>query len=182
VPVNKQKDAAQEKYYDLLQKKLNLVSCIGNLCYAIGISCIQYYVLYTKIIITFFGADSFEASNCYFLIGCYYAEEGYFRKAIKCFEKAALIRNKNNTNLGGDCLYNIGILYKLQGELPKALETLEKALKMRESQYGEDSSKVAEINEIMGIIYTELNDFKTAMIEYEKAFQLRSTEPHSAEL
>ena len=31
----------------------------------------------------------------------------------------------------------------------------------------------------MGIIYTELNDFKTAMIEYEKAFQLRYGEPNS---
>jgi hypothetical protein len=40
---------------------------------------------------------------------------------------------------------------------------------------------VAEINEIMGIIYTELNDFKTAMLEYEKAFQLRSSEPYSPE-
>lgn len=56
---------------------------------------------------------------------------------------------------------------------------MEKALKLREAQYGEDSSKVAEINEIMGIIYTELNDFKTAMMEYDKAFQLRSAEPYS---
>jgi|JI10StandDraft_1071094.scaffolds.fasta_scaffold4186692_1 hypothetical protein len=55
----KQKDLVKEKYYDLLQKKLNLISCIGNLCYAIGIPCISYYVLYTKIIITFFGPDSF---------------------------------------------------------------------------------------------------------------------------
>ena len=51
----------------------------------------------------------------------------------------------------------------MQGELPRALEILEKALKLREEQYGEDSSKVAEINEMMGIIYTELNDFKTAL-------------------
>lgn len=117
VPSLKQRDSLKEKYYDLLQKKLNLISCIGNLCYAIGINCISYYVLYTKIIITFFGPDSYEASNCYFLIGCYYAEEGYFRKAVECFKKSAKIRG----NLAGDCLYNIGILYKLQGELPKAL-------------------------------------------------------------
>lgn len=31
----------------------------------------------------------------------------------------------------------------------------------------------------MGIIYTELNDFKTAMYEYEKAFKLRMSEPYS---
>ena len=76
---------------------------------------------------TFFGPDSYEASNCYFLVGCYYAEEGYFRKAIECFQKSNRIRK----NFGGDCLFNIGILYKLQGELPKALETLESALKLR---------------------------------------------------
>jgi hypothetical protein len=40
---------------------------------------------------------------------------------------------------------------------------------------------VAEINEMMGIIYTELNDFKTGMIEYEKAFKLRAIEPKSSE-
>lgn len=34
---------------------------------------------------------------------------------------------------------------------------------------------------MMGIIYTELNDFKTAMNEYEKAFKLRSGEPTSPE-
>ena len=33
----------------------------------------------------------------------------------------------------------------------------------------------------MGIIYTELNDFKTALIEYEHAYKLRSVEPQSAE-
>ncbi len=117
MPSLKQKEAVKEKYYEHMQKKLNLISCIGNLSYAIGMDCISYYVLYTKIIMTFFGADSYEASNCYFLVGCYFAEEGYFRKAIECFKKSANIRGQ----FAGDCLYNIGILYKLQGELPKAL-------------------------------------------------------------
>ena len=71
----------QGQSYDYIQRKLNLISCIGNLCYAIGMDCVAYYILYTKIVISFFGADSYEGSNCYFLIGCYYAEEGYFVKA-----------------------------------------------------------------------------------------------------
>lgn len=111
VPTKDQKENVKEKYYEYLQKKLNLISCIGNLSYAIGIECISFYVLYTKVIMTFFGGDSYEASNCYFLIGCYFAEEGYFRKAIECFKKSANIRGQ----FAGDCLYNIGILYKLQG-------------------------------------------------------------------
>lgn len=59
IPNIKQKETVKEKYYDHLQKKLNLISCIGNLCYAIGMECISYYVLYTKIIMIFFGADSY---------------------------------------------------------------------------------------------------------------------------
>lgn len=33
----------------------------------------------------------------------------------------------------------------------------------------------------MGLVYLELNDFITAMLEYEKAFKIRSTNPYSAE-
>ena len=100
-----------------LQMKLNLISGIANLCYAIGMNATDYYVLYTKYIIACFGEESFEASNCYFLIGCYFAEEGWFNKAISCFEKSAKIRGQ----FAGDCMYNIGVLYKLLNNLPKAL-------------------------------------------------------------
>lgn len=48
-------------------------------------------------------------------------------------------------------------------------------------QYGEDSDQLAEVEENMGMIYVELNDFITAMIEYEKAFKIRSVNPYSAE-
>ncbi len=37
VPTKDQKENVKEKYYEYLQKKLNLISCIGNLSYAIGI-------------------------------------------------------------------------------------------------------------------------------------------------
>lgn len=33
----------------------------------------------------------------------------------------------------------------------------------------------------MGGIYVELNDFKTALLEYEKAFRVRCTNPISPE-
>jgi hypothetical protein len=54
------------------------------------------------------------------LIGCYFAEEGWFNKAIACFEKSAKIRGQ----FAGDCMYNIGVLYKLLNNLPKAITTL----------------------------------------------------------
>jgi hypothetical protein len=65
--------------------KLNLISGIANLSYVIGLNATEYYVLYTNYIISCFGEDSFEASNCYFLMGCFFAEEGFFLKAIACF-------------------------------------------------------------------------------------------------
>jgi tetratricopeptide (TPR) repeat protein len=111
-----------------LQMKLNLVSTIANLCYSIGLNANDYYILYTQYVIACFGEESFEASNCYFLLGCFFAEEGFFMKAVACFEKAAKIRGQ----FGGDCMYNIGILYKMTNNLPKALQTLSVAMKLRE--------------------------------------------------
>lgn len=57
----------------------------------------------------------------------------------------------------------------------------EMALKLRMEPYGEDSEQLAEVQENMGLVYLELNDFITAMIEYEKAFKIRSSNPYSAE-
>ena len=48
-------------------------------------------------------------------------------------------------------------------------------------QYGEDSDEIAEVSENMGAIYVEVNDFITAMIEYEKAFKIRASNPYSPE-
>lgn len=47
------------------------------------------------------------------------------------------------------------------------------AYKFSEQQYGDDSKQLAEISENMGMIYTELNDFKTAMEEYDKSLLIR---------
>ena len=97
---------------------MNLISTLANLCHSLELNAIQYYVLYTKHIEKVFGKDSLEASNCYFLIGCYFSEEGYLRKAIACFMKSAACRK----NLAGDCYFNIGILYAIQKKSSKALE------------------------------------------------------------
>lgn len=111
-----------------MQSKLNLVSGIANLCYVIGMNTEEYYVLYTKYVIACFGEDSFEASNCYFLLGTFFSEEGWFNKAIACFEKSAKIRGQ----FAGDCMFNIGVLHRMMGNLPKALQTLEVSMKLRE--------------------------------------------------
>lgn len=83
--------------------------------------------------------------------------------------------------MAGDCYFNIGILYSLKKKFPKALEMFEEAAKKRMEQYGEDSEEIAEVLENMGIIYVEINDFITGMMEYELAFKIRSSNPYSAE-
>lgn len=47
------------------------------------------------------------------------------------------------------------------------------AYKFSAQQYGDDSKQLAEISENMGMIYTELNDFKTALEKYDKALLIR---------
>jgi hypothetical protein len=44
-----------EEEREEFQMKLNLVSGIANLCYVIGMNTMEYYVLYTKCIISCFG-------------------------------------------------------------------------------------------------------------------------------
>ena len=65
----------------------------------------------------FFGENSEELSNCYFMIGCYYKECGQFNKSVACFIKAASLR----TTKAGDCYFNVGILTKLQGRVNVAI-------------------------------------------------------------
>lgn len=120
---------------EVFQRKMNLLSTIANLCYALEMDCIKYYVLYTKHIEKAFGKQSFESSNCYFLIGCYFAEEGFFKKAIACFMKEAACRG----TLAGDCYFNIGVLYGLEKKFSKALEMFRQSYDLRHEQYGEDS-------------------------------------------
>lgn len=72
------------------------------------------YVIYVQWIERYFGKDSLEASNCYFLVGLYYYEQQAWQKSLACFIKALYVRGKE---LGdghiscADCHLNIGILY-----------------------------------------------------------------------
>ena len=50
------------------------------------------YVLYTKVVEANHGVNSLEASNCYFLIGSFYLENNYLKKAMACFRKCLDIR------------------------------------------------------------------------------------------
>lgn len=116
-----------------------MISCLANLSHAIGVPCINLYILYTEHIEEVFGEDSFEASNCYFLVGCFYAEEGQLLKAIACFKRAAQIRSEDS----GECFFNMGVLYKRLKKNNRAIEMFNKALQKRSELYGDFTNQVA---------------------------------------
>lgn len=84
-------------------------------------------------------------------------------------------------DLAGDCYFNIGVLSCLQKKFSKALEMFLVSYHLRNQQYGEDSEQLAEVNENMGIIYLEMNDFVTAFQQFELAFNIRQGNPYSDE-
>lgn len=124
------------------------------------------YVKYVQWIEKFFGKDSLEASNCYFLVGLYYFDQEFFQKSLACFIKALYIRTRE---LGGenhpacaDCYLNMGILYK-KLEVPiKALSSFEKALQIKKECIGYQSLPVAKILEELGKYHLEKANFKEA--------------------
>ena len=51
-------------------------------------------MVYVTLIEDFFGGQSLEASNAYFMVGIYYYEKGKSHKSVACFRKALAIREK----------------------------------------------------------------------------------------
>lgn len=101
--------------------------------------CEMVYVKYVQWIEKYFGKESLEASNCYYLVGIYYFENELPQKSLACFIKSLFIRSNE---LGpshpscADCLLNMGILYKKLGVHLKAVRSLEEALQIRRDCIG----------------------------------------------
>jgi tetratricopeptide (TPR) repeat protein len=100
------------------------------------------YQIYLDHIELVFGADSYEASNVYFLVGNYYRETNQPTRAIACFVKAASIRGRK---AGGDCYVNISLLYRQMGRLYSAIDMMLTAVKLNEEEYGASSREVGEV-------------------------------------
>lgn len=116
---------------------LSALATIAALYSACGnqVKCEKVYVNYVRWIEQFYGAQSIEASNCYFLVGLYYFEEQQFHKSLACFIKSLYIRSKEFGSEShpscADCLLNMGILYKRLGIPVRAFTALTKALEIR---------------------------------------------------
>lgn len=59
---------------ELSIKKVSLLASVANILYAVKLPVIKMYEIYTQHIEKMFGRESYEASNCYFMIGSHYME------------------------------------------------------------------------------------------------------------
>lgn len=100
-----------------LKWMLSALGIIASFFNSIGLStqCEEVYVKYITLIEEFYGRDSMETANAYFMIGVYYFEQEQFQKSLACFIKTLYLRRNSlgESSLGAaDCHYNMGILYK----------------------------------------------------------------------
>ncbi|CDW74513.1 tpr domain containing protein [Stylonychia lemnae] len=141
------------------------------------IRCELAYVRYVQWIEKFFGKDSLEASNCYFLVGLYYFEQNYYQKSLACFIKSLYSRQKelggDNHTACADCYLNIGILYKKLNVPLKALSSLEKALQIKKECIGSQSLPVAKILEELGKYHLEKSNYKQSYQAFQECYEIR---------
>lgn len=57
------------------EKKLSLLSSVANILYEINGNFLKMYEIYTYHVEKMFGENSFEVSNCYFMIGTCFMEK-----------------------------------------------------------------------------------------------------------
>lgn len=141
------------------------------------VKCEKVYVAYVRWIEQFYGAQSLEASNCYFLVGLYYFEEQILQKSLACFIKALYIRTKE---LGGenhpacaDCLMNMGVLYKRLGVAGRALSSLQKALEIKRDCVGHQSLPVAKVLEELGKFHLERAEYSRSYAYFQECYEIR---------
>lgn len=115
---------------------------MANIFHSLGLPPIEFYTIYLNHIEFTFGADSLEASNCYFMMGTYYMEQHQYNRAVACFVRTADIRGPK----GGDCFYNLAVIYEMRGKLDVAVKMYELAIKLYEEEQGDSSMEVAKIN------------------------------------
>lgn len=163
-------DAPLDEIYTYLERKIELISILANLSYAVGIDHTYLYVMYADHISCITGPESNEMSNVYFLLGCDYADQGFPIKALACFNQCSIIRKSDSET----CYYNMAILFYWLGRSNDSISYFNKALVKREQSYGEQSNDVAEVYENLGAVYLSTFDFHSSDFYYSKAMQIRA--------
>ena len=163
-----------------VKKRTALLSTIATGYYNIGNikGTEKAYAMYVKIIEANFGLESIEASNCYYLVGSFYLENNYLKKAMACFKRALVIRLKQlgKEHLAvADCFYNVGLVLYLAGRHDDAMKWFWNALAVRIQSTGEDNIHVAKIYEVLALIFMEAGDEKNAIEKFKACLRIKHT-------
>lgn len=133
-----------------MKRRTTTLSCFASLFCNIGQvrTCEEIYVIYIQMIEQNYGVLSLEASNCYYLVGIFYLENSYLKKAMACMKRALEIRTSQvgqNHSSVSDCYYNIGLIFHVVGNKTKAYNWMLNALSVRLANTGEENIYVARV-------------------------------------
>lgn len=111
------------------------------------------------------------------MTGVFYLQHKRYLQSLACFKRALNVRIQKQPDHKSegiaDCWYNIGLIYKQNGKKLKAIEFLEKALELRREIIGDLSLQVAMCLEILGKIFFQEADFKSALTKFSECFYIR---------
>lgn len=132
------------------------------------------YSYYIRLVESNYGKDTLESSNCYFLLGLFYIENGYLNKAMAAIK---MCLNMRITNLKlediselqhssvSDCFHNMSLIYLLNNKPISAIKLLKESLSSREnSSQSEKSLTETKSRELLGIGYAEIKHYERALI------------------
>lgn len=173
-----------------LKRRTTLLATFASLFYNVGQlkKSEEVYVVYVQMVEQNYGLQSLETSNCYYLVGVFYLENSYLKKAMACLKRALDIRIQH---LGpkhaavADCYYNIGLIFYVIGDRPKATSWILNALTVRLADTGEESLYVAKIYEMLAQIAIDERDLKGGFDKLQKSLQIKSglfTDPSHPEI
>jgi two-component system NtrC family sensor kinase len=109
-----------------------------------------------------------EAAQTLMNMGIIFYDRKNFSNALSYFQQSYNLRRKlNNPNALTVSIYLIGLTYVEMGENKKALEYLHTANKMKEDF--KDEKGIIEINIALARAFTQLNQFDSAQVYFEKA-------------
>ena len=133
-----------------LKRRTSVLACFAALFYNVGQlkSTEEVYIIYIQMIEQNYGVQSLETSNCYYLVGIFYLENSYLKKAMACMKRALEIRlahvGPNHSSIS-DCYFNIGTIFYVHGNRSKANQWILQALSIRLMNTGENNLYVARV-------------------------------------
>ncbi|NWF49325.1 MAG: tetratricopeptide repeat protein [Ignavibacteriaceae bacterium] len=115
--------------------------------------------------------DRTGIARCDNLMGTIYGDQGDFNRAKRCFQSSLSRLMKNeNPELVATLENNLGIVEMMLGEKENAVDHFKRALELFDEI--RELRRVAEIKYNIGLLYYEMQQFKSAIISFDESIEL----------